>query len=68
MWVCFLGWEDSPGGANGNPFQYSSWENPMDRGTWRASPKHHKESDMTEQQQAILNDRAFIHFPKSSRF
>ena len=22
----------SPGGGHGNPFQYSSWENPMDRG------------------------------------
>ena len=26
----------SPGGGNGNPFQYSCLENPMDRGTWRA--------------------------------
>ena len=26
-----------PGGGNGNPFQYSSLENPMDRGTWRQS-------------------------------
>ena len=24
----------SPGGGNGNPFQYSSLENPMDRGAW----------------------------------
>ena len=24
----------SPGGGNGNPFQYSCLENPMDRGTW----------------------------------
>ena len=23
-----------PGGGNGNPFQYSCLENPMDRGTW----------------------------------
>ena len=27
-----LGWEDSPGVGNGNPLQYSSLENPMDRG------------------------------------
>ena len=27
-----------------------------------------KESNMTEQQQVILNNRAFIHFPKSSGF
>ena len=25
----------SPGGENGNPFQYSCLENPMDRGAWR---------------------------------
>ena len=27
----------SPGGGNGNPLQYSSLENPMDRGAWRAT-------------------------------
>ena len=26
-----LGWGRSPGGGNGNPLQYSCWENPMDR-------------------------------------
>ena len=26
----------SPGGGNGNPFQYSYLENPMDRGAWLA--------------------------------
>ena len=26
-----------PGGGNGNPLQYSSLENPMDRGAWRAA-------------------------------
>ena len=26
----------SPGRGNGNPLQYSFWENPMDRGAWRA--------------------------------
>ena len=30
------GWERSPEGGNGNPFQYSCLENPMDRGTWQA--------------------------------
>ena len=25
----------SPGEGHGNPFQYSSLENPMDRGAWR---------------------------------
>ena len=24
----------SPGGGDGNPFQYSCLENPMDRGAW----------------------------------
>ena len=27
----------SPGGGNGNPFQYSCLENPMDRGIWRTA-------------------------------
>ena len=26
----------SPGGGHGNPLQYSSLENPMDRGVWKA--------------------------------
>ena len=29
------GSERSPGERNGNPFQYSCLENPMDRGAWR---------------------------------
>ena len=27
----------SPGGEHGNPLQYSCLENPMNRGTWRAT-------------------------------
>ena len=27
----------SPGGGNGNPLQYSCWENSMDRGAWWAT-------------------------------
>ena len=27
----------SPGEGNGNPLHYSCLENPMDRGTWRAT-------------------------------
>ena len=34
----------SPGEGRGNPCQYSSLENPMDRGAWEGC----KESDMTE--------------------
>ena len=37
MQVRPLGHEDSPGGGNGNPLQYSGLENPMDRGAWRAT-------------------------------
>ena len=28
------GWGRSSGEENGNPFQYSGWENPMDRIAW----------------------------------
>ena len=31
------GWGRCPGGGNGNPFQYSHLENPMDRGAWQAT-------------------------------
>ena len=31
------GWGRSPGEGNGNPLQYSCWENPMDRGAWWAT-------------------------------
>ena len=31
------GLERSPGVGNGNPLQYSCLENPIDRGTWRAT-------------------------------
>ena len=39
-----------PGGGHGNPLQYSSLENPMDRGAWWAtySPYGHKELDTTQ--------------------
>ena len=29
--------ERSPGGENGNPLQYSCWDNPMDTGAWWAT-------------------------------
>ena len=29
--------ERSPGGGNGNPLQYSCWENPKNRGDWQAT-------------------------------
>ena len=36
-WVQSLGLGRSPGEGNGNPFQYSYLENPMDRGAWWAT-------------------------------
>ena len=39
-----------PGEGNGDSFQYSCLENPMDRGIWWATVHGvHKESDTTEQ-------------------
>ena len=37
----------SPGEGNGNPLQYSSLGNPMDRGVWRTPVHGVAESDMT---------------------
>ena len=44
-----LGGEDSRGEENGNPLQYSCWENSMDRRAWQAtySPWGCKDLDMT---------------------
>ena len=40
----------SPGGGNGNPFQYSCLQNPMGRGAWWATVHGvAKESDTTEE-------------------
>ena len=37
MWVRSLGQEDYPGEGNDNPLQNSCLENPMDKGSWRAT-------------------------------
>ena len=42
------GLERSPGVGNGNPLQYSHWENPMDRGAWQAIVHGGTESDTAE--------------------
>ena len=39
----------SPGGGNGNPFQFSCLGNPMNRGTDRLQSLGRKELDTTEQ-------------------
>ena len=46
----------SPGEGNGNPLQYSCLENPMDRGSWRAtySPRGHKEPGTTERVHSVV--------------
>ena len=33
-WILSLGWEDPPGDGTGNPLEYSSLENSVDRGAW----------------------------------
>ena len=38
----------SPGGWHGNPLQYSSLEDPMDRGAWSAIVHRVTKLDMTE--------------------
>ena len=46
-WISGL-WRSAEGG-NGNPLQYSCWENPVDKGAWWATVHGgHKESDTTE--------------------
>ena len=42
-----LGLGRSPGGGNGNPFQYSCLGNPMDKGTWQTTVHGVAESDRT---------------------
>jgi len=63
-----LGQEDSPGGGNGNPLQYSCFGNPMDRGAWWARVHRvTKESDTiswlnNKQQQFKTHTHKLIYF------
>ena len=41
----------APGEGTGNPLQYSCLENPMDRGTWRATEMNNKEGVKTVKNQ-----------------
>ena len=55
-WVQSLGQEDSPGEGNGNPLQYFSLGNPMDREAWWATVHDvardmQKEHDLVTKQQ-----------------
>jgi len=46
----------SPGEGNGNPFQYSCLENPMDGGVWQATVHGgRKESDTTERLHSLTH-------------
>ena len=53
-----------PGEGNGNPFQYSCLENPMDRGAWPWDHKRGRHDLGTKQQ--ILKDRGMSFFLFSS--
>ena len=45
-----------PGGRNSNPFQYSFWENPRDRGGWQATGSWDlKELDTAETEHAHMH-------------
>ena len=58
MWIQFLHQEDFPGEGNGNPLQYSSLENPMDREAWWATV-HGAAKSQTE-----LSDWKHMHMHK----
>ena len=44
-WVHSLVWEDSPGEGNGNLFQCSCWDNPMDKGAGKYSGCYYQYND-----------------------
>ena len=47
----------SPGGGNSNPLQHAFWDNPIDRGAWRATV--HGVSESHEQQDLATNTFTF---------
>ena len=59
--VLSLGSGGSPGEGNGNPLQYSSLENPMDRGAWwaivRGFAKRVRHNLVTKQQERTLKPK-----------
>ena len=52
-----------PGGGYGNPLQYSCLENPMDRGTWRATVRRVAKSHTPLKQLSTHTHSLFIIFP-----
>ena len=44
------------GGGNGNPFQHSCWENPIDKGIWQATIHEIAESNMTARLSTWINN------------
>ena len=55
------GSERYPGEGNGNPFQYSCLENPMDRGPWQAIVYggHKRVRHYSATKQQILNETGY---------
>ena len=54
----------APGGGHGNPFQYSSLENPMDRGAWWATV-HRVAKNLTRRKQLSIHT-CTAHFAQST--
>ena len=54
-----LGWED-PLEEETKTHQHSCLENPIDRGTWRATSWGHKELDVTEHTLACTMSNIFL--------
>ena len=50
----------SLGGGNSNPHQYSCWENPMDRGAWRAADHGVEKSQAQLKWQSAQKQREII--------
>ena len=65
MCVQSLSWEDSPGGGNGNPVQYSCPRNPIDRGAWWATV-HRVAQSQTQPKQLSMHTESFASLSISS--